>query len=123
MRAHSISTTCFALCVLAAPAAHGAQQGEAAYPARPIRLVVPFAPGGSSDTITRVIGPKMAEHLGQQIVLDNRSGGNGALGTQIVARALPDGYTIGLAYIATMATNPAIVDAVGYNTIVGTCLP
>ena len=87
------------------------------YPARPIRLVVPFAPGGSSDTITRVIGPHLAEQMGQQVVLDNRSGGNGALGTQIIARATPDGYTIGLAYIATLATNPAISGDVGYDPL------
>lgn len=87
------------------------------YPARPIRLVVPFAPGGSSDTITRLIGPHLAEQLGQQVVLDNRSGGNGALGTQIIARATPDGYTIGLAYIATLATNPAISGDVGYDPL------
>jgi hypothetical protein len=87
------------------------------YPSRPIRLVVPFAPGGSSDTITRVIGPHLAEQMGQQVVLDNRSGGNGALGTQIIARATPDGYTIGLAYIATLATNPAISGDVGYDPL------
>lgn len=88
-----------------------------AYPNKPVRLVVPFAPGGSSDTITRVIGPHLAEQMGQQIVLDNRSGGNGALGTQIIARAMPDGYTIGLAYIATLATNPAISGDVGYDPL------
>lgn len=88
-----------------------------AYPGRPVRLVVPFAPGGSSDTITRLIGPHLAEQLGQQVVLDNRSGGNGALGTQIIARATPDGYTIGLAYIATLATNPAISGDVGYDPL------
>lgn len=87
------------------------------YPSRPIRLVVPFAPGGSSDTITRVIGPHLAEQMGQQVVLDNRSGGNGALGTQIIARATSDGYTIGLAYIATLATNPAISGDVGYDPL------
>jgi tripartite-type tricarboxylate transporter receptor subunit TctC len=87
------------------------------YPSRPIRLVVPFAPGGSSDTITRVLGPHLAEQMGQQVVLDNRSGGNGALGTQIIARAMPDGYTIGLAYIATLATNPAISGDVGYDPL------
>ena len=56
----------------------------------------------------------MAEQLRQQVVLDNRSGGNGAIGTQIVAHAAPDGYAIGLAYIATMATNPAISGDLGY---------
>lgn len=87
------------------------------YPARPIRFVVPFAPAGSSDTITRLIGPRLAEQLGQQVVLDNRSGGNGAIGTQIVAHAAPDGHTIGLCYIATLATNPAISGDVGYDPI------
>lgn len=91
--------------------------GADAYPQRPIRFVVPFAPSGSSDTITRLIGPRLADQLGQQIVLDNRSGGNGAIGTQIIAQALPDGHTIGLCYIATMATNPAISGDVGYDPV------
>ncbi len=92
-------------------------RGADAYPQRPIRFVVPFAPSGSSDTITRLIGPRLAEQLGQQVVLDNRSGGTGAIGTQIIAQALPDGHTIGLCYIATMATNPAISGDVGYDPI------
>ena len=87
------------------------------YPQRPIRFIVPFAPSGSSDTITRLIGPRLAEQLGQPVVLDNRSGGNGAIGTQIIAQAAPDGYTIGLCYIATLATNPAISGDVGYDPI------
>ncbi len=89
----------------------------AAYPVRPIRFVIPFAPGGSSDTIVRAMGPQLADQLGQQIVLDNRSGASGALGTQIIAKAAPDGHTIGLAYIATMATNPAISGDVGYDPV------
>ena len=92
-------------------------RGADAYPQRPIRLVVPFAPSGSSDTITRLIAPRLGEQLGQQVVLDNRSGGNGAIGTQIIAQAVPDGHTIGLCYIATMATNPAISGDVGYDPI------
>ena len=88
-----------------------------AYPSRPIRFVVPFSPGGSSDTIMRTVGPRLAEQLGQQVVLDNRSGGNGAIGTQIIAQATPDGHTLGLAYIATMATNPAISADVGYDPV------
>ena len=106
-----------ALCLPAAAFAQGNQRSADPYPARPIRLVVPFAPGGSSDTITRIIGPRLAEQMGQQVVLDNRSGGNGAIGTQIIARALPDGYTIGLAYIATLATNPAISGDTGYDPV------
>lgn len=106
-----------ALCLPAAAFAQGNQRSADPYPTRPIRLVVPFAPGGSSDTITRIIGPRLAEQMGQQVVLDNRSGGNGAIGTQIIARALPDGYTIGLAYIATLATNPAISGDTGYDPV------
>ncbi|HZN23645.1 MAG TPA: tripartite tricarboxylate transporter substrate binding protein [Burkholderiales bacterium] len=64
-----------------------------------------------------MIGPKLGEQLGQQLVLDNRSGGNGAIGTQMIAHAPPDGHTIGLAYIATMATNPAISGDVGYDPL------
>ena len=97
--------------------AQSGQRGPDPYPTRPIRLVVPFAPGGSSDTITRLLGPKLAEQVGQQVVLDNRAGGNGSIGTQIVARAVADGYTIGLAYIATHATNPAISGDVGYDPV------
>lgn len=118
LRSCSLSAIC-ALAIWSTPfaLAQGNQSAGAAYPARPVRLVVPFAPGGSSDTITRLIGPNLAEQLGQQVVLDNRSGSSGAIGTQIVARAMPDGYTIGLAYIATLATNPAISGDVGYDPV------
>jgi tripartite-type tricarboxylate transporter receptor subunit TctC len=102
-------------CGLLAAACHA--HAASTYPNRPLRFVVPFAPGGSSDAIARLIGPRLAEQLGQQVVLDNRAGGNGAIGTQIIAQALPDGHTIGLCYIATMATNPAITGDVGYDPI------
>ena len=106
-------------CALAhgAAFAQGSPRAAESYPTRPIRFVVPFAPGGSSDAISRLVGSKLAEQLGHQVVLDNRAGGNGAIGTQIVAQAVPDGYTIGLAYIATLATNPAISGDVGYDPI------
>jgi len=97
--------------------AQGGPRASESYPTRPIRFVVPFAPGGSSDTISRLVGAKLAEQFGHQVVLDNRAGGNGAIGTQIVAQAVPDGYTIGLVYIATLATNPAISGDVGYDPI------
>ena len=107
----------FALGTHNAAFAQGSPRPAESYPTRPIRFVVPFAPGGSSDAISRLVGSKLAEQLGHQVVLDNRAGGNGAIGTQIVAQAVPDGYTIGLAYIATLATNPAISGDVGYDPI------
>src|SRR5262249_40609348 len=64
------------------------------YPARPIRFVVPFPPGGGTDIYARIIGPKLAEVLRQQVVIDNRPGAAGALGAEVAAKAPPDGYTI-----------------------------
>lgn len=65
-----------------------------AYPAKPIRFIVPFVPGGSSDFFARVIGPELSESLGQQVVIDNRGGAGGTIGTELASRAAPDGYTI-----------------------------
>lgn len=93
-------------CVLAAGAAHA--QRAADYPARPVRMIVPFAPGGASDFVARIIQPKMTELLAQQVVIDNRAGAAGNIGVEIAARAAPDGYTIFLGNVGTTAINPSV---------------
>jgi tripartite-type tricarboxylate transporter receptor subunit TctC len=76
------------------------------YPARPVRMIVPFAPGGASDFVGRIIQPALAESLGQQVVVDNRSGAAGNIGVEVAARAQPDGYNFLLGNVGTMAINP-----------------
>jgi len=78
------------------------------YPNRPLRLVVPFAPGGNSDFAGRIIAPKMSQELGQQMIIDNRAGAGGNVGAQVAARANPDGYTLLLGNSGSMAINPSI---------------
>ena len=86
------------------------------YPARTIRLVIPFAPGGNTDIIGRTFVPKMAEILGQQIIIDNRGGAGSIIGTEAVMRAAPDGYTLLLAS-AAHTINPAMVKKLPYDSI------
>ena len=76
------------------------------YPSRPARMIVPFAPGGASDFVGRIIQPALAEQLGQQVVVDNRAGAGGNIGVQVAAQATPDGYTFLLGNVGTMAINP-----------------
>jgi tripartite-type tricarboxylate transporter receptor subunit TctC len=80
----------------------------AEWPERPIRLIVPFAAGSSSDTIARIIGAKLGDKLGQQVVVENRVGGSTVIGTDAVAKAAPDGYTLGLANTTTHAASAAL---------------
>jgi len=87
------------------------------YPSRPIRLVVPFVAGGSTDIVARVVGQKVAEQWGKQVVVDNRAGANGVIGMEIVARAAPDGYTLVLGYIANLGTGPALTPKLPYDAI------
>jgi tripartite-type tricarboxylate transporter receptor subunit TctC len=91
-----------AILALAASAAQ-AQTGDARWPERPIRLIVPFTAGSSSDTVARLVAQKLGERLGQQLVVENRVGAGGGLGTELVARAEADGYTLGLANTSTHA--------------------
>ena len=77
------------------------------YPTKSIRLVVPFAAGGSTDALARAVGQKLGDNFGQQVVVDNRTGANGNIGTDMVAKANPDGYTLLMAFDATMVINPS----------------
>jgi tripartite-type tricarboxylate transporter receptor subunit TctC len=86
-----------------------------AYPTRQITLVVPFAPGGPADFLGRLIGQKMGEDLGQQIVVDNRAGANTIIGAQAVAKAAPDGYTLLMAIDGTLVMNPFLYSRLAYD--------
>ena len=88
----------------------------AQYPAKPIRVVVPFAPGGGTDILTRVIAPRMSELLKQQIIVDNRPGAGSQIGTDLVAKALPDGYTMLMVDTAFM-TNPSLYSKLPYDSV------
>src|SRR5215831_8655496 len=112
MRGASILLAAWVAALL--PAALGPAAAET-YPARPITLVVPFAPGGSASTVARSVADKMSETLGQQIVIDNRGGAGGTLATRAVAKGAPDGYTILVVTSATVGTSPSLLHNLGYD--------
>ena len=87
------------------------------YPTKPIRFIAPFPPGGSSDLIARILSQRMSEQLGQPIVVDNRPGASGSLGTEMSARAPADGYTLLLGSVAALAINPHLLKRVGYDPV------
>jgi tripartite-type tricarboxylate transporter receptor subunit TctC len=105
---------CLSGVLLAAPVS---AQLSPKWPERPIRFIVPFQPGSSSDTVARIIGQKLGERLGQQLVVENRVGASGNLGTEAVARADPDGYTIGLANTSTHVIAASLSSSLGYDPI------
>ncbi len=92
-------------------------QGAASYPAKPIRLVVPFTPGGSTDILARAIGQKLNEAWGQPVVIDNVPGAGGSIGADKVAKAPADGYTLLMGHIGTLAVNPSLYPNLPYDPV------
>ena len=99
------------LCLLCAAATAFAQ----AYPAKPIRMLIGFPPGGGTDIVGRIVAQKLGEGLGQQVIVDNRGGASGQLAAELVAKAAPDGYTIMMAHIAAIAILPSLVAKLPYD--------
>ena len=95
------------------PTAAGAQPVD--FGKRPVRIIVPFAPGGASDFVGRIIQPRLAEELGTQVLLDNRAGAAGNIGVEVAARATPDGFTLLLGNVGTMAINPSLYPDFAYK--------
>lgn len=109
------------LCVIIAAAwsmclTETASAAAASYPVRPVRVIVPYAPGGGSDILARLLAIRISEEMRQQFVVDNRPGGNAMIGTQIVARAAPDGYTIGMIDTA-FTINPGLFGKMPYDAV------
>ncbi len=111
----SLKRTALALTALAVFSGNALAQG--AYPNKPVKMIVPFAPGGASDFVARVLVPRLTELLGQQVVVENRAGAGGNIGMEAGAKSTPDGYTLYLGNIGTIAINPALYPKLAVDTV------
>src|SRR5687767_10478500 len=102
---------------LCAVTAHAQVEDPARYPAKPVRVIVPFAPGGPSDLPARIVGQKMTEAWGQQVLIDNRAGANGVVGVEVVAKSAPDGHTLVMGTTGTHGINASLYAKLPYDTI------
>jgi len=114
-RRFALAALCVGLLPIFAPAAHAQGNGPQGYPAKPVRIVVPFAPGGGGDAVVRNITEKLGERLGQQVIIDNRPGASGYIGAQLVAAAPPDGYTLLMGFDGSLVVAPNMIKA-PFNT-------
>ena len=113
---HIVAISFFAGAALALVASSAAWAAEA-YPVKPIRLLVGFAPGGANDLVARAVAARLSPRLGQQVVVENRAGAGGNIATELAARAAPDGYTLLLASVASFAMSPALIGKVPFDPI------
>ncbi|MET1115040.1 MAG: tripartite tricarboxylate transporter substrate binding protein [Comamonas sp.] len=111
MISHRIRALCATVLLVAAGAA------SAAYPDKPITLIVPWAPGGSTDILARALGERLSKSLGQTVIVDNRAGASGNIGSNLVAKAKPDGYTLLVGSMSTHAMNPALMASMPFKGV------
>jgi len=116
IRLSALVTACIAAAVLPAAGAQTSNKPGGVYPSKPVRLIVPFAPGGSNDIMGRITAQKLTESFGQQVIVDNRAGASGIVGTEIAAKAPPDGYTV-LMMSLTLTVNPSLYKKLAYDTV------
>jgi tripartite-type tricarboxylate transporter receptor subunit TctC len=116
-RTFALTLGVLSLCPATALAQAGAPGSGQAWPVKPIRLIVPFPPGGGVDFIGRIVGQKLSERLGQQVAVDNRAGANGIVGLEILKTSPPDGYTISAASAGPLTVNPFIYSKLPYDTL------
>ena len=116
MRRLTLSITA-ALLALAAANAVRAQSASTDWPTRPLKFIVPAPPGGAPDAIARMIGQKLADRLGQQVLIDNRGGGGGIIGAEVAVKAPADGYTLVLGYAGPFSINPGLYDKLPYDPV------
>jgi len=112
------SVVASALLAVSVGGALAAQPAKIDFPDRPLRYIVPFPPGGSTDIVARIVAAALTEDLGRQVVIDNRGGAGGTVGAEIAAQATPDGYTVFACNIASLAVSPAL-----YKKLSVTSLP